>query len=60
VVVMQSDLLGPLVMVKGKRVHAPAHFAAPLPVKLLRKPVGNVAAQASALVAGMGGVLSSV
>jgi toxin CcdB len=40
--------LCPLVMVKGQRVHAPAHFAAPLPAKLQRKPVDSVAAQASA------------
>ena len=47
-----------LVMVKGQRVYGPAHFAAPLPAKLLRKPVDNVAAQASALVAAMDVVLS--
>jgi toxin CcdB len=50
--------LCPLMMVKGQQMHALVHFAAPLPVKLLREPVNNVAAQASALVAAMGGVLS--
>jgi toxin CcdB len=52
--------LCPLVMVKGQRMHALAHFAAPLPAKLLRKPVDNVAAQASALVAAMDVLLSGV
>ncbi len=50
--------LCPVVMVKGKRLHALAHYAAPLPVKVLRRPVDNVAAQASALVAAMDAVLS--
>jgi len=52
--------LRPLVMVKGQRVHALAHLVAPHAAKLLRKPVDNVVAQASALVAAMGGVLSGV
>lgn len=52
--------LCPLVVVQGQRVHALAHFAAPLPAKLLRNPVANVAAQASALVAAMDAVLSGV
>jgi len=50
--------LCPVVMVKGKHFHALAHFAAPLPAKLLKRPVGNVTAQASALVAAMDAVLS--
>lgn len=52
--------LCPLVTVKGQRLHALAHFAAPLPAKLLRKPVGSVAAQASALVAAVDTVLSGI
>lgn len=52
--------LCPLVVVQGQRVHALAHFAAPLPARLLRKPVANVAGQASALVAAMDVVLSGV
>ncbi len=50
--------LCPSITVKGKRLHALAHYAAPLPAKLLRRPVDNVAAQASALVAAMDAVLS--
>ena len=41
--------LCPVVMVKGRRFHALAHYVAPLPAKVLRRPVDNVAAQASAL-----------
>ena len=52
--------LCPLVTVKGQRLHALAHFAAPLPTKLLRKPVGSVSAQASALVAAVDAVLSGI
>lgn len=52
--------LCPLIALNGQRLHALAHFAAPLPVKLLRKPVASVAAQASALVAAMDAVLSGV
>ena len=43
--------LCPVITVKGKRLHALAHYAAPLPAKALRRPVDNVVAQASALVA---------
>lgn len=50
--------LCPLIVVKGQRLHALAHYAAPLPAKLLRRRVDNVAAQASALVAAMDAVLS--
>jgi toxin CcdB len=52
--------LCPVVMVKGQRFNALAHFAAPLPAKLLRRPVANVAAQGSALVSAMDMVLSGV
>jgi len=49
-----------VITVKGQRQHALAHYAAPLPAKLLRRPVENVAAQARALVAAMDAVLSGV
>jgi toxin CcdB len=52
--------LCPVIMVKGKRLHALAHYAAPLPAKVLRRPVDNVAAQASALVSAMDAVLSGI
>ena len=50
----------PVITVKGKRLHALAHYAAPLPAKDLRRPVDNVAAQASALVSAMDAVLSGI
>lgn len=50
--------LCPLIVVKGKRFLALAHFAAPLPAKLLRRPVANVAPQATALVSAIDAVLS--
>ena len=50
--------LCPVITVKGKRLHALAHFAAPLPAKALRRPVDNVAAQAHALVTAIDAVLS--
>ena len=52
--------LCPVITVKGKRLHALAHYAAPLPVKVLRRPVGNVTAQASALVSALDAVLSGI
>jgi toxin CcdB len=52
--------LCPVIMVKGKRLHALAHYAAPLPAKMLRRPVDNVTAQASALVTALDAVLSGV
>ena len=52
--------LCPVIMVKGKRLHALAHYAAPLPAKVLRRPVDNVAAQASTLVSAMDAVLSGI
>jgi toxin CcdB len=52
--------LCPVIVVKGKRLHALAHYAAPLPARLLRRPVDNVAAQASALVSAMAAVLSGI
>ncbi len=52
--------LCPVITVKGRRLHALAHYAAPLPAKLLRRPVDNVATQASALVGAMDAVLSGL
>ncbi|CAM4025616.1 CcdB family protein [Roseateles saccharophilus] len=52
--------LCPVITVKGKRLRALAHYAAPLPAKALRRPVDNVAAQASALVSAIDAVLSGV
>lgn len=52
--------LCPVILVKGQRLHALAHFAAPLPAKTLRRPVDNVAAQASALVSAFDAVLSGI
>ena len=53
-------VLCPVIVVKGQRLHALAHFAAPLPAKLLKRRVDNVAAQASALVSAMDAVLSGL
>lgn len=50
--------LCPLVTVKGQRLQALAHYAAPLPARLLRRPVANLAGQASALVSAMDAVSS--
>jgi toxin CcdB len=52
--------LCPIITVKGTRMHALAHYAAPLPAKLLRRRVDNIAAQASALVSAMDAVLSGI
>ena len=52
--------LCPVIVVKGKRLHALAHYAAPLPAKLLKRPVDNVAAQAGSLVSAMDAVLSGI
>jgi toxin CcdB len=52
--------LCPVIAIKGKRFHALAHYAAPLPSKLLRRPVDNVASQASALVSAIDAVLSGI
>jgi toxin CcdB len=52
--------LCPVITVKGKRLHALAHFAAPLPAKILRRPVDNVAAQANTLVSAIDAVLSGI
>lgn len=52
--------LCPVIMVKGQRLHALAHYAAPLPAKLLRRPVDNGGSQASALSSALGAVLSGI
>jgi toxin CcdB len=52
--------LCPVIMVKGQRLHALAHYAAPLPAKALKRPVDNVASQASALVSALDAVLSGL
>jgi len=52
--------LCPVITVKGKRLHALAHYAAPLPAKVLRRSVDNVASQASALVSAMDTVMSGI
>lgn len=52
--------LCPTVVVKGQALHALAHFAAPLPTKMLRKPVANLSARASELLAAVDAVLSGL
>lgn len=53
-------VLCPVITANGQRLHALAHYAAPLPAKVLRRPVDNVAAQASALIAALDAVVSGV
>jgi toxin CcdB len=50
----------PVIVVNGRRFNALAHYAAPLPAKVLRRPADNVAAQASALVSAIDAVLSGI
>ncbi|MEY4215190.1 MAG: hypothetical protein RL458_3416 [Pseudomonadota bacterium] len=52
--------LCPVIVVKGQRMYALAHYAAPLPAKLLRRSVDNVAAQGSVLASAMDAVLSGL
>ena len=52
--------LCPVIVVNGIRLHALAHFTAPLPARLLRRPVDNVAAQASALASALDAVLAGI
>ena len=59
-VIKVPTALCPVIVVKGKRLHARAHYAAPLPAKNLRRAVDNVSAQASALVSAMGVVMSGI
>ena len=52
--------LCPVILVSGQRLHALAHYAAPLPAKALKRRVDNVASQASALVSALDAVLSGI
>jgi len=52
--------LCPVIEVRGKRLVALAHYAAPLPARLLRRPLDNVAAQSSALISAMDTLLSGI
>ena len=54
------DKLCPLVTVNGQRLRALTHYTAPLPTRSLRQVVGNLAAQASTLIAAMDVVVSGV
>ena len=53
-------VLCPTIHGNGLRLHALAHYTAPLPAKLLSQPVANVGARASALVAAVDAVLSGL
>lgn len=50
--------LCPIITVKAQRLRALAHYAAPLPTKLLQRPVDNVVTQCSALVVALGALLT--
>jgi len=52
--------LCPIVTIKGKRFHALAHFAAPLPAKSLKRSLANVGSQADALVSAIDTVISGI
>ena len=54
------EKLSPIITVNGHNLRALAHYAAPLPTRALRQPVGNVSAQSAALIAAMDVVLSGV
>ena len=54
------DKLCPMVMVHGENLRALAHYSAPLPTRSLRERVGNLAPQASVLIAAMDVVVSGV
>lgn len=54
------NVLCPTITVKGKRFHALAHFAAPLPAKALKRPLANVKAQGDVLVSAIDAVISGV
>jgi toxin CcdB len=49
-----------MVTVNGQRLRALAHYTAPLPTRSLRQVVGNLAPQASTLIAAMDVVVSGV
>lgn len=52
--------LCPVINVNGQRLHALAHYTAPLPAKHLRRPIDNVASQCSVLVSAVDAVLSGI
>lgn len=52
--------LCPTITVNGQRMCALAHYAAPLPAKLLRHAIDNVSVQGSALVSAIDTVLSGI
>jgi toxin CcdB len=52
--------LCPRINVNDQHFYALAHYAAPLPAKLLRSPVDNVLDQASLLVGAVDAVLAGV
>ncbi|MCD8515001.1 MAG: CcdB family protein [Burkholderiaceae bacterium] len=52
--------LCPPVTVKGQTLFALAHYAAPLPARLLKKPIAHLTEEATALVAALDAVLSGV
>jgi toxin CcdB len=54
------DKLCPMVTVNGQRLRALAHYTAPIPTRSLRQGVGNLAPQASSLIAAMDVVVSGV
>ena len=54
------DKLCPVVTVNGQRLRALAHYTAPLPTRSLQQVVGNLAPQASTLIAAMDVVVSGV
>ena len=54
------EKLCPVVTVNGQRMHALAHYTAPLPTRKLRQVVGNLAPHASTLIAAMDAVISGV
>ena len=54
------EKLSPVIAVRGQNLRALVHYAAPVPTRTLRLPVGNVSAQSAALIAAMDVVLSGV
>ena len=54
------EKLFPMVVVNGQSLRALAHYSAPLPTLSLRDRVGNLAPQASVLIAAMDVVVSGV
>ena len=52
--------LCPIATIKGKRFHALAHFAAPLPAKSLKRSLANVGSKADVLVSAVDTVISDI